>query len=92
MSKDAIVETWTMNTPRGSFDFAYKADQTPALSGNKPVWMENFKRQWDNPQDPVHYEFDLKDESYVQDAFNFLYNGPANGIKYPGEEPTNDPK
>ena len=81
-----IAEQWTMHTPKGSFDFAYPADRCPNLEGDRPVYMTKFKRTWDNPSDPIKYEFTLTDESYVQDAFNFLYNGPANGIKYPGVE------
>lgn len=85
-SPDGLAETWTMHTPRGSFTFSYKAGEGPEVSGKKPIWMTKLNRTWDNPSEPIKFVFTLGDESYVQDAFNFLYNGPANGIKYPGEE------
>lgn len=81
-----IAETWTMHTPRGDFQFGYKAGEAPASFATQPVWMTDFKKKWDNPLDPVAFEFTLADESYVQDAFNYLYNGPATGIAYPAEE------
>lgn len=86
MNSREIVTMWTMNTPKGSFDFGYKMGEGPAELKEKPVWMKDFKRTWDNPQDPVKFEFTLSDEQYAQDAFNYLYNGPANGIAYPAAE------
>jgi hypothetical protein len=80
-----IVEKWIMHTPKGDFEFGYKMGETPNFT-TKPVWMSNFKKSWDSPQDPVLFEFTLEDETYAQDAFNFLYNGPANGIAYPSTE------
>ena len=75
-----------MHTPRGSFDFGYEIGQLPATFSETPVWMTNFTKKWVSPQDPVHFEFTLADEQYAQDAFNYLYNGPVNGIKYPVDE------
>jgi hypothetical protein len=86
MSKEIIAETWTMHTPRGSFDFAYPMGSAPVVFKKPPVWMTSFKKVWDNPQDPVHFEFTITDEQYVQDAFNYLYNGPVQAIKYPVDE------
>lgn len=82
-----VAELWIMHTPKGTFDFGFKAGEGPKLGGNKPVWMKDFKRTWDNPQDPVTFEFTLSDETYIQDALNFVYNGPAMGVDYPAEEP-----
>lgn len=86
MSSEIIAEIWTMHTPKGTFDFAYPVGSAPALFEKPPVWMTNFKKSWDTPQEPIRFEFTLSDEKYVQDAFNYLYNGPVNDIKYPAEE------
>jgi hypothetical protein len=86
MSKSEIAVMWIMHTPRGTFDFGYKAGEAPPTFDKPPVWMGKFRKQWHRPQDPVIFEFTLTDEQYAQDAFNYLYNGPAEGIKYPVQE------
>lgn len=83
--KDVAI-VWIMHTPRGTFEFGYKAGEDPVPFKKPPVWMKDFKKSWDNPADPVKFEFTLADEQYVQDAFNYLHNGPTEGIKYPAEE------
>lgn len=83
---DTIVEIWIMHTPRGDFEFGYKPGECPAPFKEAPVWMSNLKKHWDHPQGPITFEFTLTDDTYSQDAFNYLYNGPANDIKYPVQE------
>jgi hypothetical protein len=84
--KETIVETWTMHTAKGTFDFAYPMDAVPTPFKKPAVWMKDFKKTWDNPQDPIHFEFTLSDEKYIQDALNYLYNGPQEDVAYPVEE------
>lgn len=86
LSKEDAAVIWIMHTPRGTFEFGYKAGEDPTPFEKPPIWMSDLSKKWDNPQDPVTFEFTLSDESYVQDAFNYLHNGPVNGISYPVEE------
>lgn len=81
-----VATMWIMHTPKGTLEFGYKAGEDPPTPKTKPVWMDNFKKRWDNPSDPVMFEFTLSDETYIQDAINFLHNGPVEGIKYPASE------
>jgi hypothetical protein len=81
-----VAVMWIMHTQKGTFDFGYKAGEDPDPPKTQPVWMKDFKKKWDNPSDPVTFEFTLADEMYIQDALNYLYNGPANGINYPATE------
>ena len=85
-----IATMWIMHTPRGTFKFGYKIGEDPPTFNKKPVWMRRFEKHWDNPQDPIIFEFTLTDEQYIQDAFNYLYNGPAEGISYPAEEASSE--
>lgn len=87
---DQVAVMWIMHTAKGTFDFGYKPGEDPPIFKKPPVWMKDFKKTWDNPQDPVTFEFTLSDEQYIQDALNYLYNGLAEDIKYPAEEPTHD--
>lgn len=83
LDREDVAVMWIMHTSKGTFDFGYKMGEAPEANGDKPSWMGDFKRKWDSPTDPVTFEFTLTDESYIQDAMNFLYNGPVNGIQYP---------
>lgn len=72
--KDEIVEIWTMHTKKGTFDFGYKMGEAPHIMPIQPSWMTKFSKKWDNPSDPIKYEFTLSSEDKIQAAIDFLYN------------------
>lgn len=75
--KDQIAAIWTMITPKGAFDFVYKMGEDPVTPEERPIWMGDFSKKWENPTDPVAFTFTLTDEKYIQNAFDFLYNKVA---------------
>lgn len=65
---------WKMHTPRGTFELGYKAGDDPKPLEKQPAWMKDFSKKWENPSDPLTFEFTLSDDNLIQDAIDYLYN------------------
>lgn len=77
ITPEEVAVRWIMHTPKGTFEFGYKVGEDPIVLKKKPVWMSKFARYWANPSAPVIFEFTLSDDSYIQEALNYLYNEPV---------------